>query len=78
MIFNGLTDPEGWLIGVDTARTPKRSVGHDPLNVASYHRAEPVPPEVHRLMAKVDAASETQILYIPLWICGLFAPAITA
>jgi len=29
------------------------------------YRAEPVPPESHRLMAEVDPALEKQILHIP-------------
>jgi hypothetical protein len=34
-------------------------------NAACEHRAEPVPPVAHRLMANVDAALEQQALHIP-------------
>ncbi len=34
-------------------------------NLSGEQRAEPVPPEAHRLMADVDAAFEQQILDLP-------------
>jgi hypothetical protein len=36
-----------------------------PADLAGEHRAEPVPPQPHRLMADVDAALEQQVLDVP-------------
>ena len=36
-----------------------------PSNIACKHRPEPVPPEPHSLMTKVDAALKQQVLDIP-------------
>ena len=48
---------------------PMRNATHaaDPLptDVACEHGAKPVPPEPHRLMAKIDAAFEQQVLDVP-------------
>ena len=35
-----------------------------PTDVPCEHRAEPVPPEAHCLMAKIDAALEQQVLHV--------------
>jgi hypothetical protein len=36
-----------------------------PPYLSREHRSEPVPPEPHRLVAKVLAGREEQVLYIP-------------
>ena len=36
-----------------------------PADLGGEHRAEPVPPEPHRLVADVDAALGQQVLHIP-------------
>jgi len=47
--------------------TLSRVLAADPLtaNVGGEQRAEPVPPEPHRLMAGIDAALEQEIFDVP-------------
>ena len=54
------------LIEVPTPMTKPAHRAH-PLatNVGGEHRAESVPPEADRLMAKIDAALEQQVLDVP-------------